>query len=113
MAGLYSMPAMALSCSHGATSMPPPVALSCIHRPTLEGGGVAAPRLVWVRAGERSPDLAGAPDHFIALDGEEEVGVVKADPRPAVRTKAAGWGDAADRAGSGLLATDERHHSRE
>jgi hypothetical protein len=32
-------------------------------------------RPTWVRAGDL--DLRGDPDHFIALDGEVEVGVVK------------------------------------
>ena len=34
-------------------------------------------RLVWMRAVDRDPDLEDDLDHFIALDGEEEVGVVK------------------------------------
>ena len=34
-------------------------------------------RLTWVRAGNRYPDLKGERDHFLALDGEVEVGVVK------------------------------------
>jgi len=34
-------------------------------------------RLTWVRVGDRYPDVAGTPDHFIALDGEVEIGVVK------------------------------------
>ena len=36
-------------------------------------------RLVWCRAGDRYPDLKGVPDYFLALDGEEEVGLVKRD----------------------------------
>jgi len=44
---------------------------------------VTSQRITWVRAGERHPDLAGEPDHFIALDGETEVGVVKLVPAPA------------------------------
>jgi hypothetical protein len=39
-------------------------------------------RLTWVRAGERYPDLEDDPDHFIALDGKAEVGVVKLVPAP-------------------------------
>ena len=35
------------------------------------------PLLTWCRAGDLDPDLAGHPDHFIALDGEAEVGVVR------------------------------------
>ena len=34
-------------------------------------------RLVWCRAGDRYPDLKGVPDYFLALDGEEEVGLVR------------------------------------
>ena len=34
-------------------------------------------RVTWVRAGDRDPDLKDDLDHFIALDGEVEVGVVK------------------------------------
>jgi len=41
------------------------------------------PRLTFVRAGDRYPDLKDEPDDFIALDGEEEVGVVKLVPAPA------------------------------
>ena len=37
-------------------------------------------RLVWMRAVDRDPDLEDDLDHFIALDGEEEVGVVKLVP---------------------------------
>ena len=40
-------------------------------------------RLVWMRAVDRDPDLEDDLDHFIALDGEEEVGVVKLVPAPA------------------------------
>ena len=36
-------------------------------------------RLVWCRAGDRYPDLKGVPDYFLALDGEEEVGLVRRD----------------------------------
>jgi len=35
------------------------------------------PRITWVRAGDRYPELADDLDHFIALDGENEVGLVK------------------------------------
>jgi hypothetical protein len=34
-------------------------------------------RVTWMHAGDRYPDLAGDRDHFIAMDGEIEVGVVK------------------------------------
>ena len=40
-------------------------------------------RLTWVRAVDRYPDLEDDLDHFIALDGEVEVGVVKLMPAPA------------------------------
>src|SRR3954462_10585117 len=33
--------------------------------------------LRWVRVGDLEPDLKAGLDHFIALDGEAEVGVVK------------------------------------
>ena len=33
--------------------------------------------VTWVRAGDRYPDLKDDLDHFIALDGEVEVGIVK------------------------------------
>ena len=36
-------------------------------------------RLVWCRAGDRYPDLKGVPDYFLALDGGEEVGLVRRD----------------------------------
>jgi hypothetical protein len=36
-----------------------------------------APRLTWVRIGNRYPDLKHDPDRFVALDRGEEVGVVK------------------------------------
>ena len=41
------------------------------------------PRITWIRAGDRYPELADDLDHFIALDGEEEVGVVKLVLSPA------------------------------
>jgi len=37
----------------------------------------AAPRITWIRAGDRYSDLEDDPDHFLALDGEAEIGVVK------------------------------------
>jgi hypothetical protein len=40
---------------------------------------MTAPRLAWVRVGDRYPDLKGVPDYFLALDGEEEVGLVRRD----------------------------------
>ena len=36
-----------------------------------------SPRLHWIRAGDRYPDLKDETDDFIALAGETEVGVVK------------------------------------
>ena len=38
---------------------------------------MSQPRLTWVRAGDRYPELADDLDHFLALDGEKEVGLVK------------------------------------
>ena len=38
---------------------------------------MTASRLTWVRVGHLYPDLKGEPDHFIAMDGETEVGLVK------------------------------------
>ncbi len=45
-----------------------------------------SPRLTWVRETDRYPDATSL-DSFIALDGEEEVGVVKLIPAPAGK----GW----------------------
>ena len=38
---------------------------------------MTAPRITWIRAGDRYPDLKHDLDHFLALDGDEEIGVVK------------------------------------
>ena len=38
------------------------------------------PRLYWIRAGDRYPDLRHDLDNFLAMNGEEEVGVVKLVP---------------------------------
>jgi hypothetical protein len=36
--------------------------------------------VTWVRIGDRYPDLKGEPDHFVALDGEAEVGIARFNP---------------------------------
>jgi hypothetical protein len=36
--------------------------------------------VTWVRIGDRYPDLKGELDHFLALDGEAEVGMVRFNP---------------------------------
>ena len=41
-----------------------------------------APRLTWARVAEHYADLPGEADHFLALDGNVEVGVVKLAPAP-------------------------------
>ena len=38
---------------------------------------MTAPRITWIRAGDRYPDLKHDLDNFIALDGEAEIGLVK------------------------------------
>ena len=56
-------------------SDPKPMALSAGFWHSL--GMDDAPRLIWCRAGDRYSDLAEEPDDFIALDGNDEVGLVK------------------------------------
>jgi hypothetical protein len=36
--------------------------------------------VTWARAGDRYPDLKDDLDHFIALDGDTEVGIVRFNP---------------------------------
>jgi hypothetical protein len=35
------------------------------------------PRLTWVWIGDRHPALNHDPDHFVALDGEAQIGIVR------------------------------------
>jgi hypothetical protein len=46
-------------------------------------GHSALPQITWARAGDLDPDLAHDPDHFLAFDGETNIGVVKLVPSPA------------------------------
>ena len=41
-----------------------------------EGSRMPRP-VTWMRAGDRYPDLKAKRDHFLALDGEEIIGVVR------------------------------------
>ena len=62
--------------------------------------------LTWVLAGDRDPDFKDNLDHFIALDGEVEVGVVKL--RRGAGRSGVDVVDAADASRPSLQAADER-----